>query len=61
MQPSDKFKFNFDWDAAEDTSKDLNPLYNNTHGAQRGGGGEEERILLKCPPTSEPYYRIGGG
>ena len=32
MKPSDKFKFNFDWDAGEDTSKDLNPLYNQTHG-----------------------------
>ena len=38
IQPSDKFKFNFDWDAAEDTSKDLNPLYNNTHGESMRGG-----------------------
>lgn len=31
MKASDKFKFNFDWDAGDDTSKDLNPLYNLTH------------------------------
>eukprot|EP00798_Chlamydomonas_sp_ICE-L_P012530 gene12530-15746_t len=33
MKPSDKFRFNFDWEVTEDTSKDLNPLYNNTHEA----------------------------
>jgi hypothetical protein len=33
VRPSEKFKFNFDWGAEEDTSKDLNPLYNNPHGA----------------------------
>lgn len=32
QKPSDKFKFNFDWDSKDDTSKDLNPLYNNLHG-----------------------------
>jgi hypothetical protein len=31
MKASEKFKFNFDWDNKEDTSKDLNPLYNNLH------------------------------
>lgn len=34
LKPSEKFKFNFDWEAGDDTSKDLNPLYNNTHQAQ---------------------------
>jgi hypothetical protein len=33
MKPSEKFRFNFDWEAADDTSRDLNPLYNNTHEA----------------------------
>lgn len=33
VRPSEKFKFNFDWDAKEDTSRDLNPLYNNLHEA----------------------------
>jgi hypothetical protein len=28
-KPSEKFKFVFDWDASEDTSRDINPLYNN--------------------------------
>lgn len=31
VKASDKFRFNFDWDAKEDTSKDLNPLYNSLH------------------------------
>lgn len=29
---SDRFRFNFEWDASEDTSRDLNPLYQNPHG-----------------------------
>ncbi|EIE24677.1 P-loop containing nucleoside triphosphate hydrolase protein [Coccomyxa subellipsoidea C-169] len=33
LKPSEKFRFNFDWEAQDDTSKDLNPLYNNTHEA----------------------------
>ena len=33
-KPSDKFKFKFDWEAKEDTSKDLNPLYDNPHEAR---------------------------
>ena len=32
LKPSEKFRFNFDWEATDDTSKDLNPLYNNPHG-----------------------------
>lgn len=35
VRPSEKFKFNFDWGADEDTSKDLNPLYATPHGAAR--------------------------
>lgn len=33
IKPSDKFKqvFNFDWDPTEDTSIDINPLYNQRH------------------------------
>ena len=31
LKPSEKFKFNFDWEASDDTSRDLNPLYNSTH------------------------------
>ena len=33
LKGADKFKFNFDWEAGDDTSRDLNPLYNQTHGA----------------------------
>ena len=33
LKPSEKFKFNFDWEAGDDTSRDLNPLYNSTHEA----------------------------
>ncbi len=32
IRPSEKFKFNFDWGAEEDTSRDLNPLYAKPHG-----------------------------
>lgn len=31
VKASEKFKFHFDWDAKEDTSKDVNPLYNSLH------------------------------
>ncbi|CDW80241.1 dead-box atp-dependent rna helicase 21-like [Stylonychia lemnae] len=33
IKPSDKFKqvFHFEWDASEDTSKDINPLYSQRH------------------------------
>ena len=33
LKPSEKFRFNFDWEAGDDTSRDLNPLYNSTHEA----------------------------
>ena len=33
LKGAEKFKFNFDWEAGDDTSRDLNPLYNSTHGA----------------------------
>ena len=33
IKAADRFKINFDWDAADDTSRDLNPLYQNTHEA----------------------------
>jgi hypothetical protein len=29
VKPSEKFKFVFEWDLSEDTSRDYNPLYNN--------------------------------
>ncbi|KAI8474201.1 MAG: pre-mRNA-splicing ATP-dependent RNA helicase [Monoraphidium minutum] len=33
VKASEKFRFKFDWDAQEDTSRDLNPLYQNLHEA----------------------------
>jgi hypothetical protein len=39
LRPSEKFKFNFDWDAKDDTSRDLNPLYNNLHGGYLQSSG----------------------
>jgi hypothetical protein len=33
VKASEKMRFKFDWDAHEDTSRDLNPLYNTLHGA----------------------------
>ncbi|KAL4529677.1 hypothetical protein Ndes2437B_g08758 [Nannochloris sp. 'desiccata'] len=33
VKTADRFKFNFDWDAKDDTSRDLNPLYQDTHEA----------------------------
>ena len=32
LKATERFKFVFDWDANEDTSRDLNPLYQNLHG-----------------------------
>lgn len=32
-KPSEKFHLNFDWEVTDDTSKDLNPIYNQTHEA----------------------------
>ncbi|KAM1963872.1 hypothetical protein ACFX15_044404 [Malus domestica] len=33
-KPGEKFRPNFDWDGTEDTSHDMNPLYQNNHEAQ---------------------------
>lgn len=33
LKATERMKFVFDWDAEEDTSRDLNPLYQNLHGA----------------------------
>ncbi|KAI3915483.1 hypothetical protein MKW92_030265 [Papaver armeniacum] len=34
VKPSEKFRFTFDWDSTEDTSRDLNSLYQNPHEAK---------------------------
>ena len=30
MRPTEKFRFNFDWEAGDDTSRDMNPLTRET-------------------------------
>lgn len=44
LKGAEKFKFNFDWAADDDTSRDLNPLYNQTHG------------VLTPPHPHPPFY-----
>ncbi|MBA0628703.1 hypothetical protein Godav_023379 [Gossypium davidsonii] len=34
IKPSEKFRFSFDWENTEDTSRDMNSLYKNPHEAQ---------------------------
>ncbi|MCO5598917.1 hypothetical protein L7F22_053016 [Adiantum nelumboides] len=34
VKPSEKFRFSFDWENTEDTSRDMNALYQNPHEAQ---------------------------
>lgn len=34
IKPSEKFRFSFDWENTEDTSRDMNALYQNPHDAQ---------------------------
>lgn len=34
IRPSEKFRFSFDWENTEDTSRDMNVLYQNPHEAQ---------------------------
>mmetsp|Transcript_28431 Transcript_28431/g.61498 ORF Transcript_28431/g.61498 Transcript_28431/m.61498 type:complete len:251 (-) Transcript_28431:53-805(-) len=34
VKVTDKYRFSFDWEATEDTSRDLNPIYANKHEAQ---------------------------
>eukprot|EP00803_Ostreobium_quekettii_P009736 evm.model.scf_555EXC.5 EVM.evm.TU.scf_555EXC.5 scf_555EXC:31950-37019(+) len=63
LKPSEKFRFNFDWDVGDDTSRDLNPLYNTPHDAhllfgrglragidrreQKKGAAQHEKELLQ--------------
>lgn len=65
LKPSEKFKFNFDWEAGDDTSKDLNPLYNNTHQAQllfgrglRAGVDRREQKKVSNPSKLSPFLGL---
>ena len=51
-KPSDKFKFKFDWESKEDTSRDLNELYDRTYDAPLAFGrglraGVDRRVQKK--------------
>ena len=46
LKPSEKFKFSFDWDMTEDTSRDLNPLYQDRpESALLFGRGMAQRVV----------------
>lgn len=59
LRPSEKFKFNFDWDSKDDTSRDLNPLYNNLHGAGWRGCGVSSHVM-SCPSKTRPKGPMPG-
>lgn len=52
---SDK-KFVFDWNADDDTSRDLNPLYTHRHSAQLFGRGSFAGIDLKDNKSKDKFY-----
>ncbi|KAF9931020.1 DEAD (Asp-Glu-Ala-Asp) box polypeptide 23 [Modicella reniformis] len=49
-------KFVFDWNADDDTSRDLNPLYTHRHDAQLFGRGHFAGIELKDVKTKDQFY-----
>ncbi|KAK6118193.1 hypothetical protein DH2020_048094 [Rehmannia glutinosa] len=62
IKPSEKFRFSFDWEITEDTSRDMNPLYQNPHGSPllfgRGfRGGIDRREQKKLAAKNEKYLR----
>ena len=71
LKPSEKFKFNFDWEAQDDTSQDANPLYKMTHEASllfgrgmRAGMDRREQMkvgLTAVSPANSCPARIAGG
>jgi ATP-dependent RNA helicase DDX23/PRP28 len=52
---SDK-KFVFDWNADDDTSRDLNPIYTHRHSAQLFGRGSFAGIDLKDSKSKDKFY-----
>ena len=71
LKPSEKFKFNFDWEAQDDTSQDANPLYKMTHEASllfgrgmRAGMDRREQMkvgLTAVSPADSSSARTAGG
>ncbi|KAF9586675.1 mRNA splicing protein prp28 [Lunasporangiospora selenospora] len=49
-------KFVFDWNADDDTSRDLNPIYTHRHSAQLFGRGHFAGIELKDSKTRDQFY-----
>ncbi|KAL6042117.1 DNA/RNA helicase, DEAD/DEAH box type, N-terminal [Balamuthia mandrillaris] len=63
VKPSEKFKFVFSWDLSEDTSRDLNPLYNNRQEVRPAFGrgfiaGIDQREQLKHMQQEQDKTRI---
>ncbi|XWS22282.1 hypothetical protein CRYUN_Cryun29cG0021000 [Craigia yunnanensis] len=62
IKPSEKFRFSFDWENTEDTSRDMNSLYQNPHEAQllfgRGfRAGMDRREQKKLAAKNEKEIR----
>ncbi|ESW28375.1 hypothetical protein PHAVU_003G281500 [Phaseolus vulgaris] len=62
IKPSEKFRFSFDWENTEDTSRDMNALYQNPHEAQllfgRGfRAGMDRREQKKLAAKNEKEMR----
>ncbi|KAG0370488.1 mRNA splicing protein prp28 [Gamsiella multidivaricata] len=49
-------KFVFDWNADDDTSRDLNPIYTHRHSAQLFGRGHFAGIELKDNKSRDQFY-----
>ncbi|KAF2290899.1 hypothetical protein GH714_016319 [Hevea brasiliensis] len=65
IKPSEKFRFSFDWENTEDTSRDMNSLYQNPHEAQllfgrgfRAGMDRREQKKLAAKNEKEMMEEI---
>jgi ATP-dependent RNA helicase DDX23/PRP28 len=57
LKPSEKFKFSFDWDMTDDTSRDLNPLYQDRPDtALLFGRGRRAGIDLREQQQQNAFY-----
>lgn len=63
---SEKFRFAFDWGAEEDTSADLNPLYDKKHEALLLFGRAALSVFADAPSRTSPrersfFFYVGAG
>ncbi|RWR83261.1 DEAD domain-containing protein/Helicase_C domain-containing protein [Cinnamomum micranthum f. kanehirae] len=65
IKPSEKFRFSFDWENTEDTSRDMNALYQNPHEARllfgrgfRAGMDRREQKKLAAKNEKETRQEI---